>query len=32
MDYFNLPDIQKALVDTGTTEISKVSESCYLEE
>jgi len=32
MNYFNLPDVQKALADTGTTEVIEVSESFYLEE
>jgi quinol monooxygenase YgiN len=31
MDYFNLPDVQKALADTGTTEIIEVSEIFHLE-
>jgi heme-degrading monooxygenase HmoA len=30
--YFNLPEVQKALADTGTTEVVEVSESFYLEE
>jgi len=32
MDYFNRPDVQKALADTGTTEIIEVSESFHMEE
>ena len=32
MNYFNLPDVQKALADTGTTEVIEVSESFNLEE
>ena len=32
MNYFNRPDVQKALADTGTTEIIEVSESFYVEE
>lgn len=31
LDYFNLPDIQKALNETGTTEVIEVSESFNLE-
>jgi len=30
--YFELPDVQKALADTGTTEIIEVRESFRLEE
>jgi quinol monooxygenase YgiN len=30
--YFNLPQVQKALADTGTTEVITVSESFYLAE
>jgi quinol monooxygenase YgiN len=30
LDYFNLPEVQKALVDTGTTEIIEISESFSL--
>ena len=32
MDYFNLPEVQKAVAETGTIEIVEVSESFYLEE
>lgn len=31
LDYFNLPQVQKALSDTGTTEIVEISESFSLE-
>jgi quinol monooxygenase YgiN len=31
LDYFNLPDVQKALSETGTTEIIEVSESFHLD-
>ena len=31
LGYFNLPEVQKALADTGTTEIVEVSESFNLE-
>jgi heme-degrading monooxygenase HmoA len=30
--YFNLPEVQKALADTGTTEVIEVSESFHLVE
>ena len=30
--YFNLPDVKKALTETGTTEIVEVSESFRLRE
>lgn len=30
-DYFKLPEVQKALSETGTTEIIEVSESFQLE-
>jgi quinol monooxygenase YgiN len=30
--YFELPEVQKALADTGTTEIDEVKESFRLEE
>jgi quinol monooxygenase YgiN len=32
MNYFNRPDVQEALANTGTTEIIEVSESIYMEE
>jgi quinol monooxygenase YgiN len=32
MSYFNRPDVQQALADTGTIEIIEVSESFHLEE
>ncbi len=32
MDYLNHPDVQKALADTGTTEIIEVSETFHLAE
>ena len=32
MDYFNRPDVQKALADSGTTDFIEVSESFYLKE
>lgn len=31
MDYFNLPEVQKALSETGTTEIVEANESFHLE-
>ncbi|MCI0520692.1 MAG: hypothetical protein L0Z70_10625 [Chloroflexi bacterium] len=31
-DYFNRPDVQQALADSGTTEIIAVSESFHLAE
>jgi len=31
-NYFNLPEVQKALADTGTIEVIEVGESFYLEE
>lgn len=31
LDYFNLPEVQKGLEDTGSTEIIEVSESFPLE-
>ena len=31
LDYFNLPDVQKALAETGSTEIIEISESFRLE-
>ena len=31
LDYFNLPEVQKGLSDSGTTEIIEVSESFSLE-
>lgn len=31
MDYFNLPQVQQTLAETGTTEIIEVSESFSLE-
>lgn len=31
LDYFNLPEVQKGLADSGTTEIIEVSESFTLE-
>jgi len=31
LDYFNLPAIQKALAETGTTEVIEVSESFHLD-
>lgn len=31
LDYFNLPEVQKALADMGTTEIVEVSEEFSLE-
>ena len=31
LDYFNLPDVQKALGETGSTEIIEISESFRLE-
>ena len=31
LDYFNLPDVQEALAETGTTEIIEISESFDLE-
>jgi heme-degrading monooxygenase HmoA len=30
--YFDLPDVRKALANSGTTEIFEVSESFFLEE
>jgi quinol monooxygenase YgiN len=30
--YFNHPDVQKALEDSGTTEVIEVSEAFHLEE
>lgn len=30
--YFNLPEVQKALVDTGTIEIIEISETFHLPE
>jgi quinol monooxygenase YgiN len=30
--YLNLPEVQKALADTGTTEIIEVSETFHLDE
>ena len=32
INYFNLPEVMKALADTGTTEVIELSESFYLEE
>lgn len=32
LDYFNLPDVQRALAETGTTDIIEVSESFHLTE
>jgi quinol monooxygenase YgiN len=32
IDYFNRPDVQKALADSGTTEIVEVSDAFYMEE
>lgn len=32
MDYFNRPDVQQALADSGTTEIIAVSETFHLPE
>ena len=31
-NYFNLPEVQKALADTVTTEVITISESFYLKE
>jgi quinol monooxygenase YgiN len=31
LDYFNLPEVQKVLADTGTTEMIEVGESFNLE-
>jgi len=31
MDYFNLPEVQKAVADTGTIEVIEISESFSLE-
>lgn len=31
MDYFNLPEVQKALSASGTTEIVEIGESFHLE-
>ena len=31
LDFFNPPDVQKALAQTGTTDIIEVSESFHLE-
>jgi hypothetical protein len=31
-DYLNLPDVKKALANSGTTEVIEVSESFYMEE
>ena len=31
LDYFNLPEVQKALVETGTTEVIELSDSFHLE-
>lgn len=31
LDYFDLPEVQKALEDTGSTEIIEVSETFHLE-
>ena len=30
--YLNLPEVKKALADTGTTEVVEVSETFHLEE
>jgi quinol monooxygenase YgiN len=32
LDYFNLPEVQKALAETGTTEIIEVNESFHMAE
>lgn len=31
LDYFDLPEVQKALAETGTTEVVEVSETFNLE-
>jgi hypothetical protein len=31
-NYLNLPEVKKALDDSGTTEVIEVSESFHLEE
>jgi len=31
-NYFNLPEVQKALADTGTTEVVEVNETFHLAE
>ena len=31
LDYLNLPDVQKSLAETGTTELIEVSDSFHLE-
>lgn len=32
LDYFNRPDVQNALAETGTTEVIEVGESFHLAE